>query len=204
MGSKKSSSTSTTSTNLTDNSAVAGNNATALAAGASWSNFSASDDDFNAAYQDYSSTTVVSADPGAIALAQQSAELVGAVAESQTDAVRFMTQAGADMVRDMGAAASNLYERAGINNVTSWGQTTGAAERLLSGVADRVGATWADTMDRSASLIGQAASSAASTTNAAIAAYKPAEAQQADTARYALWAVGGLVALVVLPRILKG
>ncbi len=142
-------------------------------------------------------------DPGVLQFAAQAGQLLGAINESQTDGVAFMTQAGADLVRRMGESATSLYATAGSNNLEAWTTTQAANERLLSGTADRLGAVWADTLDKSAGLIGTITQRAANTADATIAAYQPPEAQQATTTRYAMLAVAGLAAVLILPRLMK-
>jgi hypothetical protein len=154
--------------------------------------------------------TYTGTDPGILAWQQTNAELLGAVAESQTDAVQFMTSAGADVLRRMGESATSLYSVAGKNNAESWGDTLRASEAVLSGTADRVGALWGDTLQRSTDLLGQITQRAGNTADAAgrladlaITSYQPPENAQAGAMKWGLIALAGVAALFILPRVLK-
>ncbi len=206
MGSKKSSSTSSTTTTTQDNSAVAGNEAIALAAGANYTNWLQTSDSYAADFSDRSVS--IGTDPGLLQWNQQASQLLGALAESQTDAVRFMTDAGAQVLRDMGESATNLYSTAGSNNVESWGDTLRASEAVLSGTADRVGALWSDTLEKSADLIGAVTSqagmnarSASELAETAITSYQPPENANASAMRWGMVALAGLAAVMVRPSI---
>lgn len=214
MGSKKSSSASSTTTNTQDNSAVAGSGAVALAAGANYSAldwFQSADQyltDLSDNSQSSTSTVQVGTDAGAVRLGEVNAQLLGAVAESQTDAVRFMTSAGAQVLQNMGASVTDLYGRAGSNNAESWGATVAANERLLSGAAARMGAAWADTIDRSADLIGGISAQASRTVDtagqvaqSAITSFQPTDNAQAGALKWGLIAAAGIAALLLLPRL---
>lgn len=212
MGSKKSSSSSTTSTSMTDNSAVAGDGAFALAAGASF--LQASDDDYafsvSTSEDNDSSYSYVGTDPGALQFAQLGQQLAGAVAESNTDAVKFMINAGADMVGKMGGSVTTLYGQAGSNNAQSWGATVGAAERVFESTAAKMSSAWADTVGTSAALLGDIAGRAGRTSDqaqalaaAAIQASQPIAKDEQQTMRTAMWAAAAVAALVIVPKLLK-
>jgi len=154
--------------------------------------------------------TYTGTDPGLVQWQAQQAQLLGAVAESQTDAVQFMTSAGADVLRRMGESATSLYSVAGKNNAESWGDTLRASEAVLSGTADRVGALWGDTLQKSTDLLGQITQRAGNTADAAgrladlaITSYQPPENAQAGAMKWGLLALAGVAALFILPRVLK-
>ncbi len=73
-------------------------------------------------------------DPGAVRLGELNAQLFGAFAESQTDAVRFMTDAGRDVIKSMGASATQLFSQANSANERSWAYTVDAARDVVEGL----------------------------------------------------------------------
>jgi hypothetical protein len=192
MGSKKSSSSSSTTTSMTDNSAVAGDSSIAMSAGSSYNQ------------------QIVGTDPGALQFAALAAELNGAVAESNSDGVRFMVSAGADMVGRMGESATKIYGQAGSNNTESWAATVGAAERVFESTAAKMSSAWADTVGTSAALLGDIAGRAGRTSDqaqalaaAAIQASQPIAKDEQQTMRTAMWAAAAVAALVIVPKLLK-
>jgi len=180
MGSKKSSSSSSSTTNQTDNSALAGDNSLALAAGSSLWQYSDND------------TTYVGTDPGALQMVQLGQQLAGAVAESNSDAVKFMTAAGADMVNKMGESVTKLYGQAGSNNAESWGATVSAAERLFESTAATLKSSWADTMGASAALA-----------QGVVTAAQPVAKDEQKTMQVAMWAAAAVAAVVLVANLKK-
>lgn len=81
-------------------------------------------------------------DPGAVRIGEFNAQLLGAVAETQTDAIKSIAQFGLETIRAAGSA-TNLYELGSQNTAGSAGGTTiepakaGAAPQwaLIAGAA---------------------------------------------------------------------
>lgn len=206
MGSKQSSTSNPTSnTSQQDNRIVAGEGAIALASGAKM-DMALSDSRTSNYTSNYTGT-----DPGAVQFAQLAAELAGAVNESSTDAVRFMTSAGQDTIQRMGESVTSLYGTAGSNNTATWGQTVGAAERMFTTTASKLDSAWRDTVGTSAALLGDITNRAGNTADAAgrlaeaaIASYQPTENKQADTSlRLGMLAAAAVAALVLVPKLMK-
>jgi hypothetical protein len=124
-------------------------------------------------------------DPGLVQMAKLNAEMLGAVAESQSDTVRFMAGMGAQSIRDMGGAAGDMYTAAFQNTARAWEHT----------------------LDAGTGLIGQMLAGANKTTDAAqqvaqsaIAGFQPAQNSQSDTMKWAAVAAVGLIALLLLRK----
>lgn len=147
----------------------------------------ASDDDMTV-YSDSSNrsvTTINATDPGAVRLGEFNAELLATVSGNQTDAVRFLSQMGADGIRNMGESVTDLYAVAGQNSARAWDRTMSASEAMLARV-----------LDASKSTTGAAQAVAQS----AIASFQPAEKSNSDTMRYTLLAAAGLGLLIMFKK----
>lgn len=135
-------------------------------------------------YSNRSVTNVTGTDGGSVQMAQWNAQLLGAVSEQQTDAVRLIAKMGADGVSRQAEAATSLF-------------ATGSAE---------ASAAWGHTVDKSYDAIDKLLTSAQFTVAGAqtvardaISSFQPtANAEAAGSSRIALYAglaVGGLVLL---------
>lgn len=202
MGRGRSSSASTTSTSQADNRIAAGEGAFVVGAGGnyqSWQDLSTTanvtdSSDRSQNFADYSSRSsytdssnrsvvnVTGADPGAVRLGEFNAQLLQAVAETQTDGVRAIAQLGTENIRRMGESVTDLYALAGKNTATSWGNTIDASERLLSRVFES-----ADRATDAARVIA----------GTAINAYQPPENKTADSVRWGLIAAAGVAAVAL-------
>lgn len=126
-------------------------------------------------------TSISTADPGAVKLGELNAQLLGAVAETQSDALKTVAGLGAGAFRDV---AGNL------------GQITGASERA-----------WSHTIDAAGSLLEQTIATSKASTDAAkslaqsaIASYQPADNKTADAFKYAAIAAAAIAALYAFRR----
>ena len=150
---------------------------------------SASDDRDTYGYTSDSSnrsvTNISGSDPGAVRLGQFNAQLLGAVNEQNTDAVRFISQLGADGIRAMGGSATDLYSRAGSNSLQAWDRTLEASEGILARVLD----SSARTTD-AAKVIAQSA----------IGSFQPSENKSADTFKLAAIAAAALGLVFILRK----
>jgi hypothetical protein len=180
MGSRKSSSSaSTSSTSQADNRIVAGEGATVLGSGASMSSSMADNSTTT------TNTTINASDPGAVQLGKFNAELLGAVAETNTDAVKAIAQLGADGIRQMGASVTDMYGKAGSNTASAWSHTVDAS----AGLIDRL----LTAAEKNTAVAGAVAQSA-------IGSFQPAENKASDAAvKLGMVAAGG-VALMFLMR----
>lgn len=128
-------------------------------------------------------------DPGVVRLAELQTEFAGAAFAQQSDAVRAVAQLGAQGIRDMGGAASDVLGRAFSNSASAWSHTLDASQALMADMLDRAGST-ADAAGRLAEV--------------AIASYQPADNKQADTSlRLGMLAAAAVAALVILPKLGK-
>lgn len=134
---------------------------------------------------DRSVTTINSVDPGLVRLGELQAELAGAVAESQTDAVRFMSQLGADSLRELGGAATDLFEVAGKNSAQAWSQTVDASEGLITRLIESSEAN---------------SDGARALAASALASYQPSESKAGDTLKYTAIAAAAVAALFIFKK----
>jgi hypothetical protein len=127
-----------------------------------------------------STTTINAVDPGLVRLGELNAGFLGAAAESQSDTVRFMTDASLGSLRYMGGAAGDLFATSAANSARAWESTLDASSALVARV-----------LDGSMSTVKQTQALAGS----ALAQYQPAESKSADSLK---WVVGLAVAGLVL------
>lgn len=88
-----------------------------------------------------SSGTVIGAgavvnNAGADQIAALNAQLLNALNTSTTDTVKFIAGLGAQGIKDMGAAAGDIYARAGSNTTNSLNGVVGTSERLIGKLID--------------------------------------------------------------------
>lgn len=131
------------------------------------------------------STTYIGSDPGAVRIGELNAALLGAVNESQTDAVKFMTQAGADVIRQAGGSATDLFELGAQNSASAWSHTLDASQSLIGRLLDSTDKT---------------NNAAQSIAGAAIASFTPTENKQADATKYLTLAGAAVLAFVILRK----
>lgn len=118
----------------------------------------------------------VSGDGNITMVSSSDAETLQTLANGQSDAVKALTNAGAQMVRDSQAAIVQLNDTSTAANQHTWDTTLAAGSDLV---------------DR---LINQ--STALGT--AAISSFQPTENKNADIGKYAMWAAGAVAAAVLL------
>lgn len=80
------------------------------------------------------STTVNNAD--AARIVELNAQLQGALAESQADAVKFVAQLGTDTIKSLGESVTNLYSQAGSNTTRAYGEAIAASAPSDGKLAD--------------------------------------------------------------------
>lgn len=181
MGSKKSSNaTVATSTQQQDNRVIAGDGAIALAAGSRYSYADTGDKSVS------NVTTINASDPGAVRLGELNAQLLGMVAETNTDAVKSIAAMGADGIRAMGQSVTDLYGRAGSNVAESWGETVDASERLIGKIL---------------STAQQSTDAARVISQSAMSSYQPAENKAQEVSlKLGMIAAAGVAAMVLLRK----
>jgi len=233
MGSKKSSSASTTNTTVQDQRQVVSDSATALAAGAKldqsmrtfldmdtrltnsgntststatnsgnttnvsspWDWLFESNTSTNTSTSTSNSgntstvTTYTATDPGLERINATNAELMRAVAETQSDGVRFMAGLGAETLAAMGDAATNIMATAGSNSTRAWDLTLNKSAEVI----DRLTASAAGSSDAARALAVTAMQS-----------YKPAEASANDSTFKMAAIAAGAIALVAILGSRKG
>lgn len=125
-------------------------------------------------------TNISTSDPGAVRLGELNSQLLGMVAETQTDAVKAVAQFGAKGFSDLGESVTNLYSVAGQNAGKAWSETLSASGELI------------DKLVTSANRTTDAARSVA---QSAVASYQPIESKNAEALKWGAIAaavVGGL------------
>jgi hypothetical protein len=126
---------------------------------------------------DYSTTIVSSSDPETLQkLSGDNAYVAATLAEGQTDAVKALTNFGAQMVRDSQEAIVDL-------NATST-----AANKDI----------WDATINMGADLVDRLINQSTTLGTAAISSFQPTEKSNADIGKYAMWAVAAVAAAVLL------
>lgn len=73
--------------------------------------------------------TVAGIDPQ---IQKMNAEMVGAVLETSTDAIKTMAGFGRDVLENMGESATNIYSKSESNSALAWGHTLDVAGDLLT------------------------------------------------------------------------
>lgn len=174
---KSSSSKSSTSANQQDQRIVAGEGAFVAGPG------SAVDQSVSASNSGNTTIYSTGTDAGAVKLAETNTEFLKAAAASQGDAAKFIAQAGAGMVADMGEALTDLYATAGSNNTRAWQSTLDTAGGLI---------------DRMLGAAEQTSAGAREVAQAAIASYQPTENKMGDAFKYAAIAAAVVVAFKVI------
>lgn len=130
-------------------------------------------------------TNITGSDPGAVRLGELNAQLLGAVAETQTDAVKSLAAFGADGIRAMGASVTDLYSTAGSNTSRAWEHTIDAS----AGLIDRLLLTSERTTD-----------AARATAAAAINSFEPTANKLGDGIKYAGIGLAVVAALFLLKK----
>jgi hypothetical protein len=134
----------------------------------------------------HSVTNVTGADPGAVRLGELNSQLLGAVAETQTDAVKSLAGFGYAGLRDMGESVTNLYSVAGSNASKAWAHTVDASEATIAKLLD--GAS-------------KNSDSARAIAMSAMSNYQPAENKAQDTAlKLGMIAAAGVAAVMFLRK----
>lgn len=125
-------------------------------------------------------TNITTSDPGAVRLGELNSQLLGMVAETQTDAVKAVAQFGANGFRDLGESVTNLYSVAGQNAGKAWSETLNASGELI---------------DKLVSSANRTTDAARSVAQSAVSSYQPTESKNADALKWGAIAaavVGGL------------
>lgn len=128
-------------------------------------------------------TTIYNAD--AARINAQNTELLGAVAESQGDAVRVIAGFGRDAIRDLNSTAAEVFENAGQNTALAWGATIDASRELIG-----------DLLASSREQTDAARSIAAAT----VSAYQPTDNKLGEAVKWAAVAAAALIALQAFKR----
>jgi len=108
-GSSKSSSSNSTTTTTTDNRQVSGEAGVNIGAGAH-----------------YTGT-----DGGSVKIAEFNRQLMGEVVRSQTDATKFLTDAGARVLDNLGGSVTDALAKSGANSAQAWSHTIDASESII-------------------------------------------------------------------------
>lgn len=136
-GKSKSSSASSSTSTQQDNriaaegSLIAGTGATLTSSTDSSTRFEVRD---SSTKNTTTSTTVNNAD--AARIVELNAQLQGALAESQADAVKFVAQLGTDTIKSLGESVTNLYSQAGSNTTRAYGEAIAASAPSDGKLAD--------------------------------------------------------------------
>lgn len=187
MGSKKSSSTSTTSSNLFDQRSITSidDRDTSSTSNLSWDTSDRSTTNTTSSYaldsSNRSTTSYNIAGADAEAINRQNTELLADFAGDQTDAIRAIAQMQASGVNAIGGAFTDVASLASNNTARAWTHTIDAGAELLGRVVDATR---------------QSSDSARLVAQAAIASYQPAENKQADTLKYTAIAAAAAIALI--------
>lgn len=118
----------------------------------------------------------VSGDGNTTVVEAADAETLRTLAAGQSDAVKFLTSAGAQMVKDSQSAIVDLNATSTAANRDMWDATITAG----AGLVDKL-------IDQSTAL-----------GTAAIGSFTPTENKNADIGKYAMWAAGAVAAAVLL------
>ena len=111
-----------------------------------------------------------------------------ALAEEQTDTVKALGQMGAESLRTAGEFLNAGYATAGSNQTKAWSATLDASSALLEKIVAQAGAT----TDASKAIA-----------QSAVSAFTPTENKNADAYKWAAMAAAAVVALMVVPKLLK-
>ncbi len=130
-------------------------------------------------------TNITGTDPGVVRLGEINAAFLTDVNAKQTDAVKFMANAGADFYTRLASSATNLQEQAGSNAASVWEKTMNVSDALMGRVIDAATATNAN---------------AAKLADLAVTNYQPADKASGNNT---VLIVAVVAAVLVLPSMLK-
>ncbi len=118
-------------------------------------------------------------------LAMINAQLLGAMAESQTDAVKLMTSMGTDVINKAGGAATEIYKLSGANSTQAWEHTLDKAGDLMGSIMVNAG---------------KQTDAARVLSEQAIMAAAPQQGANETLVKLAMWGAAGFAAFALLKR----
>lgn len=70
-------------------------------------------------------------DGGAVKIAEFNRQLMGEMVRSQTDATKFLTDAGARVLDNLGGSVTDALAKSGANSAQAWSHTIDASESII-------------------------------------------------------------------------
>lgn len=130
-------------------------------------------------------TNITTSDPGAVRLGELNSQLLGMVAETQTDAVKTLANFGTQGFAHLGESVTDVYKTAGQNTAQAWSATVNKSGDLIEKL---IGAA------------GQNSDAARSIAQSAISSFQPTENKQGDAMKWGAIALAVVAGLAIFTR----